>query len=60
MRLKSAAAASALLALAMGALQLCSCTAVDTGSGEYLAHGPFREVRIYLLGPDMAACCGLN
>jgi len=31
----------------MCVLQLCSCTAVDTGVGERLSYGPFHAVRIY-------------
>jgi type IV secretory pathway VirJ component len=33
--------------VAIGALQLCSCTAVDTGVAERLSYGRFHEVRIY-------------
>jgi type IV secretory pathway VirJ component len=37
----------------MGALQLCSCTAVDTGVAERLSYGRFHEVRIYPQHPPV-------
>lgn len=50
-RRRVAPATCAVLAVAMGTLQLGSCTALDRGVGERISHGPFHEVRIYLPRP---------